>query len=57
VYCDSTVKVIACIEDSVVTNKMLGHLDEKVLATETIRLPESRAIAGNYTANILCVGE
>jgi len=37
------VKVIACIEDPVVIEKILTHLDETVPAIETIRIPESRA--------------
>jgi hypothetical protein len=41
--CGGTVRVIACIEDPVFIEKILSHLDEKVPATETIRLPESRA--------------
>ena len=41
--CGGTVKVIACIEDPVVIEKILTHLDEKVSSAETGRLPESRA--------------
>jgi len=41
--CGGAVKVIACIEDPVVIEKILIHLDETAPATETIRLPESRA--------------
>ena len=41
--CGGVVKVIACIEDPVVIAKILTHLDETTPATETIRLPESRA--------------
>ena len=41
--CGGQVKVIACIEDPVVIEKILTHLDETVPAIETIRIPESRA--------------
>jgi hypothetical protein len=41
--CDDAVKVISFIEDPVVIEKILTHLDETARATETIRLPESRA--------------
>jgi len=41
--CGGTAKVIACIEDPVVIEKILTHLDEKAAVTETIRLPECRA--------------
>lgn len=41
--CGGAVKVIACIEDPVVIEKILTHLDETAPATETICLPESRA--------------
>ena len=37
------VKVIACIEDPVVIEKILTHLDETVPAIETIRITESRS--------------
>jgi len=37
------VKVIACIEDPVVIEKILSHLSEKASSTETTLLPESRA--------------
>ena len=40
--CGCTAKVVACIEDPVVIEKILTHLDETAPATETIRLPESR---------------
>ena len=36
-------KVIACIEDPVVIEKILTHLNEKATAAETGLLPESRA--------------
>jgi hypothetical protein len=35
--------VIACIEDPMVIEKILTHLDETVPAIETIRIAESRA--------------
>lgn len=37
------VKVIASIEDSVVINKILTHLDDKVASAEPRRLPATRA--------------
>jgi len=39
----ASMHVIACIEDPVVIEKILTHLDETVPAIETIRIPESRA--------------
>ena len=41
--CGGDVKVIACIEDPVVINKILAHLDNNVLAQQAARWPESRA--------------
>ena len=41
--CGSAVKVIACIEDPVVINKILTHLDKKAATAGTARLPECRA--------------
>ena len=41
--CDGTVKVIACIEDPVVIDKILTHLDEKVASAGTGLLPQVRA--------------
>jgi hypothetical protein len=41
--CGGTAKVIACIEDPVVIEKILSHLSEKASSTETTLLPESRA--------------
>jgi len=41
--CGGTTKVIACIEDPVVIEKILSHLSEKASSTETTLLPESRA--------------
>lgn len=41
--CSGMTKLIACIEDLVVIKKIMNHLDKKVPATETIRLPESQA--------------
>ena len=41
--CGGAAKVIAYIEDLVVIKKILNHLDKKVPATETIRLPVSQA--------------
>ncbi len=41
--CGGTVKVIACIEDPVVIEKILTHLDQKRASTEPLVLPQSRA--------------
>jgi len=41
--CGGAVKVIACIEDPVVIEKILTHLKEKAPTAAAVRLPESRA--------------
>ena len=41
--CGGTVKVIACIEDPAVINKILTHLQEKVVSGPNDRLPPCRA--------------
>ncbi len=41
--CGGAVKVIACIEDPVVIEKILAHLNEKALPVQTPPLPKSRA--------------
>ncbi len=41
--CGGAVKVIACIEDPVVIDKILTHLDEKVASPGSGRLPQVRA--------------
>ena len=41
--CGGTVKMIACIEDPVIIEKILTHLNEKAAPAETGLLPESRA--------------
>ena len=41
--CGGPVKVIACIEDPVVLNKILTHRENKVIRDESHRLPGSRA--------------
>ncbi len=41
--CGGTVKVIACIEDPVVIEKILAHLQEKDASVPTNLLPASRA--------------
>jgi hypothetical protein len=41
--CGGAVKVIACIEDPVVIEKLLTHLNEKTLPIEAPPLPASRA--------------
>ena len=40
--CGGVVKVIACIEDPVVIQKILNHLKEKGEHQDAFRLPESR---------------
>jgi len=37
------IKIIACIDDPVVVEKILMHLDRKVASTATAHLPPSRA--------------
>jgi hypothetical protein len=41
--CGGAVKVIACIEDPVVIEKILTHLNEKATSAATGLLPESQA--------------
>jgi hypothetical protein len=41
--CGGAVRVIACIEDPVVIDKILTHLDEKVALAAPMVLPQSRA--------------
>jgi hypothetical protein len=41
--CGGAVKVIACIEDSAVIEKILAHLNEKALPVQAPPLPQSRA--------------
>ena len=41
--CGGDVRIIACIEDPVVINKILAHLDKNVLAQQAARWPQSRA--------------
>ena len=41
--CGGAAKVIACIEDPVVIQKMLAHLEEKASTRATFLLPDSRA--------------
>jgi len=41
--CGGAVRVIACIEDSVIINKILTHLDKKAALAEPVVLPQSRA--------------
>jgi len=40
--CGAPVKVIACIEDPNVINKILTHLKKKDERQDAVRLPESR---------------
>ncbi len=44
--CGGAVKVIACIEDPAVIEKILTHLDEKGASEIASRLPPSRTTAG-----------
>ena len=41
--CGSAVRVIACIEDPVVIDQILSHLDKKAVLAEPMVLPQSRA--------------
>jgi len=41
--CGGAVKVIACIEDPVVINKILTHLDKNAVLNESVLLPQPRA--------------
>ncbi|MCP4365730.1 MAG: hypothetical protein GY800_10595 [Planctomycetes bacterium] len=41
--CGGAVKVIACLEDPVVIDKILTHLDKKAALAESVVLPQSRA--------------
>ncbi len=41
--CGGHVKIIACIEDPVVIEKILTHLDSQDASTATARLPPCRA--------------
>ncbi len=41
--CGGAVKVIACIEDPVIIEKILTHLNEKVASARTGLLPQVRA--------------
>ena len=41
--CGGVLRIIACIEDSVVIEKILTRLDKKNTSTEAARLPPCRA--------------
>ena len=41
--CGGVVKVIACIEDPLVIEKILTHLDKNAALAEPVVLPQSRA--------------
>jgi hypothetical protein len=41
--CGGAVKIIACIEDPVVIDKILTHLDKKASLNEPVVLPQPRA--------------
>lgn len=43
IECGGVVKVVACIEDPVVIQKILDHLKEKAETKDPNPLPESRA--------------
>jgi len=42
-HCGGAVKIIACIEDPMVIEKILTHLNEKAAGAKPTRLPECRA--------------
>ena len=42
-HCGGAVKIIACIEDPRIIEKILTHLNKKTAGAEPARLPESRA--------------
>ena len=41
--CGGAVRVIACIEDPVVIDKILTHLEKKAVWAEPVVLPQNRA--------------
>ena len=41
--CGGALRVIACIEDPVVIDKILPHLEKKAILVEPVVLPQSRA--------------
>jgi hypothetical protein len=41
--CSGQVKIIACIEDPMVIERILAHLNDKALSVEPAMLPENRA--------------
>jgi hypothetical protein len=41
--CGGALRVIACIEDPVVIDKILTHLEKKAIGVEPAVLPQSRA--------------
>ena len=41
--CGGAMRIIACIEDAVVIEKILAHLDAKAAAAQAARPPPSRA--------------
>lgn len=42
-HCGGAVKIIAAIEDPIVIEKILNHLNEKATGAGPTRLPESQA--------------
>jgi hypothetical protein len=41
--CGGAMRIVACIEDPVVIEKILAHLDAKAAADQASRLPSCRA--------------
>jgi len=41
--CGGAVRIIACVEDAAVIEKILAHLDKQDAPTELSRLPDTRA--------------
>lgn len=52
--CGGHVKIIACIEDPVVIEKILTHLDSRVAGDAARRLPPSRAPPGSMKTQSSC---
>jgi len=46
--CGGAMKVIACIEDQAVIDRILAHLGKARLSTASYRLPEPRAPPGLF---------
>ena len=52
--CGGQVKILACIEDPVVIEKILTHLDRKDASHAARRLPPSRASPGSMKTQSSC---